>query len=535
MRRLGLIALCIASVMVFAVGSGVSAAASAAFAVPSASVPDDAGGIAFLGPVLAHEESSTYTVSRDDGLSVALPGGEDLWVFGDTGEFTFNGTWTLSNIIPGSTAAEGPTVPGRAPSSLDEVNVGQSLAVSNQPAQFIPTPTDVYMPDGSRRLCTQANGAAGSERWATGLALMPDAVDVLVTYVDVCVVSSTDYQVEAWGFMEFDSGTNGISSDPVDVFPPAVTGAQLPGASSFSSPVVANGNVTLFSSTCAVLFVVCSSGNVYATTVPATAASLVQPGSYVTREVPTDGSATWQPLSVSVAAYPGAGLRLIEQTSIGGDFAVFTAPTANGPWSQVVTGTLPGCQSPLQSFCYAFVGHPELSGSSQLLVSYFKPDCGPDDAAGHLVVASVPLTGPPLNGSSPTGSILDCGASGNGYREVASDGGIFSFGDAGFHGSMGGKPLNQPIVGIASTPDGNGYWEVASDGGIFSFGDAGFHGSMGGTRLNQPIVGIASTPDGNGYWEVASDGGIFSFGDAGFDGSMGGTRLNQPIVGMAAN
>jgi hypothetical protein len=58
---------------------------------------------------------------------------------------------------------------------------------------------------------------------------------------------------------------------------------------------------------------------------------------------------------------------------------------------------------------------------------------------------------------------------------------------------------------------------------------------MGGTRLNQPIVGIASTPDGNGYWEVASDGGIFSFGDAGFDGSMGGTRLNQPIVGMAAN
>ncbi len=41
--------------------------------------------------------------------------------------------------------------------------------------------------------------------------------------------------------------------------------------------------------------------------------------------------------------------------------------------------------------------------------------------------------------------------------------------------------LNEPVVGIAATTDGGGYWEVASDGGIFSFGDAGFHGSMGGT------------------------------------------------------
>ncbi|MGO8871759.1 MAG: hypothetical protein ACLQPH_10235 [Acidimicrobiales bacterium] len=476
----------------FAVGSGVSAAASAAVVNPSAPVPEDTGGINFLGPVLAHEESPTYTVSRDDGLSVALPNGGDLWVFGDTGEYTFNGTWTLSGFIPGSTAAEGPTVPGRSPSSLDEVNVGQSLAASNQPAQFIPTPDNVYLPDGSGRLCTRANGATGSERWATGLALMPDAVNVLVTYVDVCVMSSVDYQVEGWGFMEFDPETNGISIDPFDVFPPAVTGAQLPGESTFSSPVVAEGNVTLFSSTCTALFVVCSSGNVFATSLPATVASLVQPDSYVPREVPTDGGAPWQPLSVSVAAYPGAGLRLIEQTSIGGAFAVFTAPTASGPWSQVVTGTLPGCQNPLQSFCYTFVGHPELSDSSQLLISYFKPDCGPDDAAGHLVLASVPLAGPTLDDASSSGSILACGASGNGYWEVASDGGIFSFGDAGFHGSMGGTPLNQPIVGMASTPDGNGYWEVASDGGIFSFGDAGFHGSMGGTRLNQPIVGMGS-------------------------------------------
>ena len=122
----------------------------------------------------------------------------------------------------------------------------------------------------------------------------------------------------------------------------------------------------------------------------------------------------------------------------------------------------------------------------------------------------------------------------NGYWFVASDGGIFSYGGALFFGSEGGKPLNSPIVGMAATPDGGGYWEVASDGGVFSFGDAKFYGSMGGKPLNKPIVGMATTHDGLGYWLVASDGGIFSYGDAGFHGSAGGTRLNKPVVGMAA-
>ena len=121
-----------------------------------------------------------------------------------------------------------------------------------------------------------------------------------------------------------------------------------------------------------------------------------------------------------------------------------------------------------------------------------------------------------------------------GYWLVASDGGVFSFGDARFHGSTGGLRLNRPIVGMAATPDGNGYWLVASDGGVFSFGDARFHGSTGGLRLNRPIVGMAATPDGNGYWLVASDGGVFSFGDAEFHGSTGSLHLAQPIVGMTA-
>jgi adhesin/invasin len=120
-----------------------------------------------------------------------------------------------------------------------------------------------------------------------------------------------------------------------------------------------------------------------------------------------------------------------------------------------------------------------------------------------------------------------------GYWEVATDGGIFAFGNAPFRGSMGGTPLNQPVAGLAPTSTGNGYWMVAEDGGIFAFGDALFKGSMGGVPLNAPVVDMVPTSTGNGYWMVASDGGVFAFGDAAFVGSLGGAPLNSPIVGLA--
>jgi hypothetical protein len=78
---------------------------------------------------------------------------------------------------------------------------------------------------------------------------------------------------------------------------------------------------------------------------------------------------------------------------------------------------------------------------------------------------------------------------------VASDGGIFAFG-ARYFGSMGGRPLTRPVVGMTPTSTGQGYWLVASDGGIFAFGDAPFEGSEGGARLVAPMVGMAAPPFG---------------------------------------
>jgi len=119
-----------------------------------------------------------------------------------------------------------------------------------------------------------------------------------------------------------------------------------------------------------------------------------------------------------------------------------------------------------------------------------------------------------------------------GYLMDASDGGIFAFGGASFHGSTGNLTLNRPIVGMAATPDGAGYWLVASDGGVFAFGDASFHGSTGNLTLNRPIVGMAADLAGDGYWLVASDGGIFALGAAPYYGSTGTTVLSRPIVGI---
>jgi hypothetical protein len=169
-----------------------------------------------------------------------------------------------------------------------------------------------------------------------------------------------------------------------------------------------------------------------------------------------------------------------------------------------------------------------------------------------VVVAPTPAFGTPTNpprvhgfgASTNFGTVEDVKTpvvgmastpSGNGYWLVDANGGVYSFGDARFHGGLGGVQLNAPIVGVAATRSGNGYWLVALDGGVFAFGDALFFGSMGGKPLNQPIVGMTRTASGAGYWFVASDGGVFAFGDASFFGSMGGQPLNEPVVGMASS
>ena len=129
-------------------------------------------------------------------------------------------------------------------------------------------------------------------------------------------------------------------------------------------------------------------------------------------------------------------------------------------------------------------------------------------ATGHMAATSH------LN-AMPSALRRHLAAPGAGYWLAASDGGIFSEAGAPFKGSAGNMILNKPIVGIAADTR----WQRLLAGRlrrrhlqlrrcrVRRFG--GRH-----ERLNQPIVGMAATPDGKGYWLVASDGGIFNYGDA---------------------
>ena len=233
--------------------------------------------------------------------------------------------------------------------------------------------------------------------------------------------------------------------------------------------------------------------------------------------VPADGVTT---ASITVFLYDGSGNPIVGRT---------VTLTASGGSSSITPATQVTGQAGTATFA--------VSDSHAEAVTYSAADSSDNIAVpGAASVTFTPAaaaaaSGPPLN--HPVVGLAATSDNG-GYWMVAADGGVFTFGDAPFEGSLGGTQLNSPIVGMAPTPDGGGYWLVASDGGVFTFGDAVFHGSLGATHLNRPIVGMAATPDGNGYWLVASDGGVFTFGSANFYGALGSMHLNSPIVGVAA-
>ena len=141
----------------------------------------------------------------------------------------------------------------------------------------------------------------------------------------------------------------------------------------------------------------------------------------------------------------------------------------------------------------------------------------------------------PVVGISPT-------ADRNGYWMVASDGGAFAYGDAGFVGSIPGlglhpagsglpNSLNAPIVGIVPSHDGGGYFMVASDGGVFAFGDAFFAGSCPGIGgCSGAAVDVMPDASGNGYWIVTSTGNVYGFGDAANYGSPGHGTVTSAVA-----
>jgi hypothetical protein len=76
---------------------------------------------------------------------------------------------------------------------------------------------------------------------------------------------------------------------------------------------------------------------------------------------------------------------------------------------------------------------------------------------------------------------------------IASNGGVFSFGDANYFGSVSVLPLANPVVGMAATPNGEGYWIVDQTGDVFAEGNAKNQGSPAGLITGQQVVSITSS------------------------------------------
>jgi hypothetical protein len=142
-------------------------------------------------------------------------------------------------------------------------------------------------------------------------------------------------------------------------------------------------------------------------------------------------------------------------------------------------------------------------------------------------------TPPPPPPPPPTASFRAIAAtpSGKGYWEVASDGAIFSYGDAQYHGGANSVP-HEPIIALAPTPSGGGYALLASDGAVYAYGDAKYAGGAN-EYPHAPVVGIATAPADNGYWIASNDGAIYSFGGAPYLGGANETP-HAPIVGIVS-
>lgn len=173
-----------------------------------------------------------------------------------------------------------------------------------------------------------------------------------------------------------------------------------------------------------------------------------------------------------------------------------------------------------------------------------------DDKGGLFSFGNAPFLGsvPGLRGANPgleVGRIVGAFPThqGRGYVAYDEDGRVFNFGTARNLGSVydrwrAGQVGRARIVVAFPTDGGDGYVMVDEDGGVHTFGSARYHGSVPELRQTNPIgparviTGFA-VDGGRGYVLIDDVGGLFAFGSAPFHGSVPALRNAGVPIGPA--
>jgi hypothetical protein len=228
------------------------------------------------------------------------------------------------------------------------------------------------------------------------------------------------------------------------------------------------------------------------------------------------GSATFSDMTYNPANPGGASLTSIDMIDESGNIVATAGPTSSNGFSSSFT----------DSYVPSARGY-WLVGSDGGIFSFGQAQFYGSTGSLHLQR--------PVVGIVPT-------ADHGGYWLDASDGGVFSYGDTQFYGSIPGLglhpagsglrgSLNAPIVGMVPSIDDNGYFMVASDGGVFAFGDAHFAGSCPGIGgCSGSAVAVMPDASGNGYWLVTSTGNVYTFGDAQYFGAPGHGTVTSAVA-----
>jgi hypothetical protein len=341
----------------------------------------------------AYETSASgNSVNRDCGLSKKLPGSstQSLWLFCDS---VWSGT--SSGFMLGSTAAVGPFTAGKVPTGISEVPTPPgaigTLPNSRPPARFLPAVSGLTLPDGKD---CHVPGSSYAASWLSGVAQQPSTADptkLLITYSDVCV-HPAGITTERFGLVEYKPSTNALSGQ-TSVYTQL---SGLPFQKILGSPIFSGGYLYMFGYVCDEnVWGACLAGRVTLTRVTATPASWRVASNYrywtgsawsTNAEAATSLIPGITPYAVHVEDFSalGKGFVMIEQPDISGKFRVWRSTSLTSGWTNTSTGNAPcGAQAGL-NLCRAYYGHPELSTSTNLLMSYYDP------TTDHVSVMATP-------------------------------------------------------------------------------------------------------------------------------------------------